>query len=100
MKSRRGQQISVSGELWHRPIKNETFPVDILVDTEADGGSYMSLEFYHIIDKWGRLVTFIRKDGKGTLNAANPPRATPHIMRILGAIFLPLKSPSEIGLEK
>ena len=37
----------------------------------------MSLEFYHIIDKWGRLVTSIRKDGKGTLNAANPPPSNP-----------------------
>ena len=39
------------------PNKNETFPVDILVDTGADRGSYMSLAFYHMIAKWGILVT-------------------------------------------
>ena len=37
----------------------------------------MSLAFYHMIDKLGRLVTSIRKNGKGTQNAASPPSINP-----------------------
>ena len=51
--------------------------MDILVDTGADRGSYMSLAFYNIIAKWGRLATSVRKDGRGTLNAATPPSNNP-----------------------
>ena len=69
-------------------MKKETFPVDILVDTGADGGSYMSLAFYHMIDKWGRLVTSI------------PPRASPPSIRVLGSIILQLKSPWETRVRK
>ena len=37
----------------------------------------MSLTFYYIKDTWGRLITSTRKDGKGTLNAANPRSNNP-----------------------
>ena len=44
--------------------------------------NYMSLAFYHMIAKWGRLVTSVRKGGKGILNAAAPspnnPTPSPH----------------------
>ena len=69
-------------------MKKGTFPVDILVDTGADGASYMSLAFYHMIDKWGRLVTSIL------------PRAIPPSNRILGSIFPPLKSPPKTRVRK
>ena len=75
--SRRGHQTFISGETWHRRIKKETFPVDILVETGADGGFYMFRAFYHMIAKRGRLVTSVRKDGKGTLNAATLPSNKP-----------------------
>ena len=74
---RQGHQTSVSGELWPRPMNKEMFPVDILVETRADRGSYMSLAFDHMIDKLGRLVTSIRKGRKVTLNASNPPSNNP-----------------------
>ena len=46
-----------------------------------------------MIAKWGRLVTSIRKDGKGDLHAANPSSNKAAPMRILGSIFLPLRFP-------
>ena len=76
-------------------MKKETLQVDTLVDTGADRGSYISLAFYHMIAKLGRLVTSVRNDGKGILNAATPPSNNPTPIRILGSSLLPLRSPSE-----
>ena len=54
--------------------------MDTVVDTETGEGSYMSLAFYHMIAKGGRLVTSIRNDGQGALHAATPPlkQNSPH----------------------
>ena len=75
-------------------MKKGTFPVNILVDTGTGGGSYMSLAFHHMIDKWGILVTSLRKDGQGALHAVNPPSNNTPPMRILGSTLLPLRFPS------
>ena len=63
----------------------------------------MSLAFYHMMAKWARLVTPVRKDGKGILNVAAPPSDNPTPLspiRILGTSLLPLKSPSETWVRK
>ena len=98
--SPRGHQAWISGEIWHRRMKKGTFPVDILVDTGAGGSSYMSLAFYHMIAKWGRLVTSIRKDGQGALHAVNPSSSKTSPMRILGSTLLTLRFQSETRVRR
>ena len=55
----------------------------------------MSLAFYHMIAKRGRLVTSIRKHGQGALHAGNPPSNKTNPTRILGFSLLSLSFPSE-----
>ena len=77
-----------------------TFPVDILIDTWAGGGSYVFLAFYHMIANWGILVTSLRKDGQGALHAANPPSNKTPSMRILGSTLLPSRFPSKTRVRR
>ena len=60
----------------------------------------MSLAFYNMIDKWGRLVTSIGKDGQGALDAANPPSNKTPPMQILGSTILPLRFPSDTRVRR
>ena len=96
----RGHQVWNSGKIYHHRMKKETFPVEVLVDTGAVEGSYMSLAFYHMIAKWGRLVTSIIKDGQGALHAANPPLNKTPPMRVLGSTLLSLLFPSESRVRR
>ena len=74
--------------------------MDILVGMGAGGGSYMSLTFCHMIAKWGRLVTSIRKDGQGALHAASPPSNKTPLMRKLGSTLLPPRFPSKTRVRR
>ena len=58
----------------------------------------MSLAFYHMTARLGRLVTALAKPG--ALHAANPPSNKTPPMRILGTTTLPLKFPAETRVRK
>ena len=82
-------------------MRKRAFPLDILVDTGAGGGgSYMSLDFYHMTARFGRSVTAVTKHGRGALHAANPPSNKTPPVRILGSTTLPLKFPAETRVRK
>ena len=80
-------------------MKKRAFPVDILVDTGAGGGSYMSLAFYHMTARLGKSVTALTKHGRGALHAASPLSNKTPPMRILGSTTLPLKFPAETRIR-
>ena len=62
--------------------------------------SYMSLAFYHMIAKWGRLAMSIRTDGKGALHAVSLLSNNPTPMQILGSTYLPLRFPPETRVRR
>ena len=81
-------------------MKKRAFPVDILVDTGAGGGSYMSLVFYHMTARLGRSVNALTKHGRSALHAAESPSNKTLPMRILGSTTLPLKFPAKTRARK
>ena len=81
-------QLWVRGQIWHRYRRQRPWPVEILLDTCAGGGSYMSLAL------WRGLRKLFRRDidtgSPGFLEAANPSDSETPPMRILVSAVVPV----------
>jgi len=93
----RGQMATLTTDLLKaRPGKKRVrprVPIDLLLDTGGDGGSYMSVSLYCTLRKWGGVSQKLRTKGKGSLHAANPAIAVRVVDElpyglIIGARFL------------
>ena len=65
-------------------------PVEILLDTGAGGGSYMSVALYCTLRQWGGVSQKLSTRGKGALHEANPNHCNIPPMRVLGSARLPI----------
>ena len=81
-------QLWVRGQIWHRYRRQRPWPVEILLDTCAGGGSYMSLAL------WRGLRKLLRRNidtgSPGFLEAANPSDSKTPPMRILVSAVVPV----------
>ena len=91
---RRNDQIWVHGTVWHSKRVRPRILIEILLDTGAGGGSYMSIALYCTLRQWGGVSQKLSTQGKGALHAANPTHRNIPPMRVLGSartsiVFLP-----------
>ena len=93
MQRQRGDQLWIRGEIGRVGRKRKTWPIDILLDTGAGGGNYMSLEL------WFRVRTLARcrlnRSSAGALEAANPSDSGVPPMRIFGHVTIPIMFDSD-----
>ena len=65
-------------------------PLDILFDTGAGGGNYMSVALWSTLKKWEVVRRQLNSKGKGALQAANPSNSKIPPMRVLGSSVVPI----------
>ena len=86
----RNEQLWVHGTVWHSKRVRPRIPVEILLDTGAGGGSYMSVGLYCTLRQWGRVSQKLSTRGKGALHAANSTHCNIPPMRVLGSARIPI----------
>lgn len=89
-------QLWVQGQIWHRHRRRRPWPVEILLNTGAGGGTYIYLALWRGLRKVLRRSLDTRS--AGALEAVNPSgRGTPP-MRMLGSVPIPalLESDSRV----
>ena len=69
--------------------------LDILVDTGARGGSYLSLKLWYALRRWHCVSTKLFSHGNRLLRAANPVNKEVSPMKVLGSTRVQLMFPPE-----
>lgn len=82
------EQLWVVAEIWHRKRRSKPLRLDVLLDTGAGGGSYISLALWRSLQPL--LKRRLDKWGAGALRAANPYGDPTPPMHILGQVAVPL----------
>ena len=72
-------------------------PVEILIDTGAGEGNYISMAFWRSIQSWGGSAgqRKLNRRGSGSLQAANPVGSKVPGMEMVGTTVLPVVLPPE-----
>lgn len=83
-------QLWVRGLVWNPKRLLQRVPVDILCDTGAGGGSYVSLTLWSALRKHAGLRAKVSRQGRGYLHAANPLNSGVTPMRIPGTPTIPV----------
>ena len=90
----RTPQVWIRGKLWHATRLSCRVPVEVLVDTGAGGGDYISLAFTETVQTnlWGGKA-IISSAGKGFLRAARPKDSAIPPMEVIGSCVIPVVFP-------
>ena len=96
----RNDQLWVHRTVWHSKRVRPRIPVEILLDTGAGGGSYMSVALYCTLRQWGGVSQKLSTRGKGALHAANPTHCNIPPMRVSGSARIPIVSLPEDCVHK
>ena len=78
----------MSGQFWHRRRRRKPWKLEILLDTGAGGGSYVSLALWHGVKKL--FARKLDRSRSGRLVAANPSDSNVAPMPIVGSVSLPI----------
>ena len=87
----RALQVWIRGKLWHATRLSCRIPVEVLVDTEAEGGNYASLAFTKTVEtnlRGGQSI--INPSRKGFLRAANPRNSGVSPMKVVVSCVVPM----------
>ena len=90
-------RLWVQGSLWNPRRVAGRIPVEILIDTGAGEGNYISMAFWRSIQSWGGSAgqRKLNRRGSGSLQAANPVGSKAPGMEIVGTTVLPVVLPPE-----
>ena len=87
---RSNDQLWIRGIVWNPKRVQHRVSVDILCDTGAGGGSYVSATLWTNLCQHAGLDNRLSRRGRGYLRAANPHNSGVAPMRVLGSTVIPV----------